>query len=233
MPCENYKDALIETAASGKAPQGELRAHLGECASCRSAFSEEQSLFATIDSGLHATANAEVPPSFLPRLRADLDQAVVLRFRWGQWLVFASATVTLAFMVFLVVQRSHSTPENNVAKQEPVVVPSDTNPGKAFPSVEQIASPSARPSHSRRNSTSPHPAASGSPGVLVPPDEREAFALFVAVLSEHRDVAAALVAKVPQEDGVVTADPLRIPDIEIKPLEGTEAETAKGPSEKH
>src|SRR5256884_9244256 len=35
MLCEHYKDALIEAAASGAAPSGELREHLAECASCR------------------------------------------------------------------------------------------------------------------------------------------------------------------------------------------------------
>ena len=67
MPCQHYKDALIEVAASGSAPQGELRVHLDECASCRAAFAEEQSFFAAIDSGVRAAANIDVPPSLLPR----------------------------------------------------------------------------------------------------------------------------------------------------------------------
>ena len=61
---------------------------------------------------------------------------------------------------------------------------------------------------------------------------REAFARLVAVLNRHSDVAAALMAKAPQKGVLVTADPLQIPDIEIKPLEGAETETSKGASEK-
>ena len=70
MPCAHYKDALIEAAASGAdltsvpTPDEEtaaLRAHLESCASCRAAFEQEQSLFSSIDAGLHAAANAEVP----------------------------------------------------------------------------------------------------------------------------------------------------------------------------
>jgi len=41
------------------------------------------------------------------------------------------------------------------------------------------------------------------------------------------------VAKVPQKDAVGTAAPLQIPEIEIKPLEGTETETSDGAGDKH
>ncbi len=70
MLCKHYKVALIEAAASSAQPQGDLRAHLEACASCRAAFEQEQSLFASIDAGLHVAANAEVPASLLPRVRA-------------------------------------------------------------------------------------------------------------------------------------------------------------------
>jgi len=36
-----------------------------------------------------------------------------------------------------------------------------------------------------------------------------------------------------KEDGLAAVDPLQIPDIEIKPLEGTETETSHGAGEKH
>jgi hypothetical protein len=94
MPCKHYKDALIEAAASGAQPQADLRAHLAECADCRAAFEQEQALFASIDAGLHVTANAEMPASLLPRVRARLDEESVPRRIWAtNWLVLASATV--------------------------------------------------------------------------------------------------------------------------------------------
>ena len=238
MPCEHYKDALIEAAASGAAPQGGLRAHLEACASCRLAFAEEQSLFAGVDSSLHAVANREMPPSLLPRVRVALDEVSTLRLRWLQPFVFASATVVLALAIFLLVRPRHATPET-VAKQGSVVAPSTVMPGTSV-HPEKISREDSKSaaiqsghSHAERNSTNPRAAASSNPEVLVPPDEREAFARFVAVLNEHGDVAAALVAKAPQNDAVVTADPLRIPDIEITPLEGTQSETSDDASEKH
>jgi hypothetical protein len=238
MSCEHYKDALIEAAASGAAPQGELRAHLEGCASCRSAFAEEQSLFAAIDSGLHVAVNAEVPASLVPRERVALGEVSTLRLRWVQPVVFVSASVVLALAVFLLVRPRHAMPEN-MAKQGPVVAPATVRPGtsgnpeKTSPGGSQIATMQVGHSDGEQNSTNLRAAASSIPEVLVPPDEREAFARFVAVLNEHSDVAAALVARVPQKDAVVTADPLRIPDIEIKPLEGTETETSNDASEKH
>ncbi len=100
MPYEHYKDALIEAAASSVQPQGDLRAHLGACASCRAAFDQEQALFASIDAGLHATANAEVPASLLPRVRARLDEVSAPRRIWvTNWLVLASAAV-IVFALF-------------------------------------------------------------------------------------------------------------------------------------
>ena len=100
MPCRHYKEALIEAAASSAQPQGDLRAHLDACASCRAAFDQEQALFASIDAGLHATANAEVPASLLPRVRARLDEVSAPRRIWvTNWLVLASAAV-IVFALF-------------------------------------------------------------------------------------------------------------------------------------
>jgi hypothetical protein len=94
MPCKLYKNALIEAAASSAHPQGDLRMHLDACAACRAAFEQEQSLFASIDAGLHVTATAEVPASLLPRVRVRLDEAAAPRSeRVTNWFALASAAV--------------------------------------------------------------------------------------------------------------------------------------------
>jgi hypothetical protein len=239
MPCEDYRDSLIKAAVSSAAPQGELRAHLDECASCRAAFDQEESLFAAIDSGLHAGANVEVPPSLLPRVRAQLDEVVVTRFRSLQPLVFASAGVALAFVVFLIVRPHHATPEE-IAKHGPIVVSAPTapatrtNPEGTSPEGTQLAAIPVHHFHVARNSTDVHSAASGNVEVLVPPDERDGLAQLVATLNQHKDFAAAFLAQRPEKkDALVTVDPLRISDVEIKPLEGTETEASDGAGEKH
>src|SRR6266568_3321088 len=237
MPCEHYKDALIEAAASGATPSGELCAHLAACVSCSDAFGEEQSLFAAIDSGLHAV-NAEVPTSLVPRVRAGLNEAATPQLRWVQRLVFASVSVALAFVIFLAA-RPHRTGPENVAKQGPILVPTpvragtNTNPEKVPAADIQIASARAHHSGAMPNSTNLHSAASSKPEVLVPPDEREGLARLAATLSEHRDLAAAFLAqRAEKKDVLVTVDPLQIEDIEIKPLEGSETETSDGAGEK-
>src|SRR5438094_457201 len=231
MPCEHYKDALIEVAASGATPSGELRAHLDACASCRAALDEEQTLFAAIDSGLHGAANTEVPPSLLPTVRVAIDEVAALRLRWVQRLVFASAGAALAFVVFLMAWLNRPTPANT-AKQRPGVP--EANPEKISPEATQVATVRANHSYAARNSTNRHSAASSNPEVLVPPDEREAFAQLVAVLNEHSDVAASLLPKVREKkDGLPTVDPLQIPDIKIKPLNGSEGEAQDGGVTEH
>lgn len=100
MPCEPYKEALNEAAANGIEPQGELRTHLTDCAACRAAYEEEQALFASMDAGLRLAANAEVPPSLMPRVRARLDAEPARSRGWaGNWLVLASAAAIVAGIV--------------------------------------------------------------------------------------------------------------------------------------
>jgi predicted anti-sigma-YlaC factor YlaD len=239
MLCEHYKDALIEAAAGGATPSGELRAHLAECAPCRAAFAQEQSLFAGIDSSLHAAANAEVPTSFLAGVRARLDEVMAPRFRWVQPVVFASASAALVFAIFLMV-RPHRVTVENVAGQDTVVAPTpvapqtNPHPAKVSSANMQIASSRGNLSHTAGNSTNLHSLASSNPEVLVPPDEREGLAQLVATLNEHGGVAAALLAERPEKkDAFVTVGPLQISDMEIKPLQGAETEASDGTGEKH
>jgi hypothetical protein len=145
MPCQHYKDTLIEAAASGAEPLGDLLAHLARCADCRSAFEQEESLFASIDAGLHFAANAEVPASLLPRVRARLDEESFPRSSWiTNWLVLASAAVVVVALFAVravwrtnVVQKSVEITGNTSVppqltsspkKQSPVVVaPAEKN----------------------------------------------------------------------------------------------------------
>ena len=125
MPCKHHKDALIEAAASGAQPQGDLRAHLDVCAPCRAAFEQERSVFASIDSSLHITANADVPHSLLPRVRARLDEAAEPQSRWMQPLIFAAASVSLSFAIILFALPHPSRPDSQ-AKQTPQFPVSET-----------------------------------------------------------------------------------------------------------
>ena len=236
MPCKPYKDALIETAATSTEPQGELRAHLAACADCRAVFEQERILFASIDTGLHLAANAEAPASLLPRVRARLDVEATPQGGWNQLLVFAAASVALAFAIFLFARPRHSGPDNQAKQtpQIPVSMPATTS-GHDQNSVPGTQIVSSEPNHPqpRGHSTLLHAVASSQPEVLVPADEREAFARFVASLGERREVAVALVTPARQtKDEPTGLEPLQINGLEIKLLAGTESGQSDGVEQK-
>jgi hypothetical protein len=232
MPCKQYKNALTEAAASGAQPQDDLRKHLYACAACRAAFEQEQSLLASIDSGLRVTANAETPASLLPRVRARLDEELAPQRRWVQPMIFAAASVALAFVIFLLVRPHQASPDSQAkqAPQSPVShtpVAGDRHPNSG--SRSQIVSFNRNNSQTRIHSTSLRPMACSQAEVLVPPDEREAFLRFVAVLDDRREVALALVTRAaPTKDASPSLEPLQISGLEIKPLEERQAEASDG-----
>jgi hypothetical protein len=221
MPCKHYKDALIEAAASGGEPEGELRAHLAGCADCRAVFEQEQSLFTSIDAGLHVAANADVPASLLPRVHARLDEtAATQRHRFQPW-IFAAASVVLAFAIFLLARPHPSRPDSQ-AKQSPQMQVSEvpmtnTDQQSSGPDM-QIVSSNMNNSQTRGHSTLLRPVAASQPEVLVPPDEREALARFI-VVQERREVAVAFVTlAMPTKDESANLEPLQINELEIKLL---------------
>jgi len=220
MPCEQYKDALSEAAASGAAPRGELRAHLAECALCRAAFVQEQSLFGAIDSGLRSAVNAEVPPSLLPRVRAGLDEAVLARPRWFvSWPVLAGMAVCALILIAIVFRENNapSHPETPVASQsstpQPEVPPSATSPSETslrpkpnVPAPVSVAKNEAPrlPSDSRNASLE----------VLVPRDQELLLASYAEQWSARR--RAPLIARNLDD---TTVAPLEVAPIQIDQLD--------------
>jgi hypothetical protein len=224
MPCEQYKDALIEAAACGGNPPAKLRAHLAACAVCRAAFAQEQSLFATIDAGLHAAANPEVPASLLPRVRASIDEAAIDRRGWvTHWLALASAVV-FAFLAVQTVRRL------NLA-QKPAETATQASPPAPMRSVPRKENSFAAPS-TKKNYVSQLQAAiaknrlpqetlasrNPEPEVLVPRDQEVLLAHYV---EERRGRKRELL--VAQDSGETTlalleVAPIQIAQLDVKPL---------------
>jgi hypothetical protein len=221
MPCKHYKDALVETAASGAEPRGELRAHLAECADCRAAFEEEQALFASINAGLHITANSEVPASLLPRVRARLDEESAPRRIWvSNWFVLASAAVmVVAFFAARVLWRP------NVARQPVEMAVKESAPPRVIASPKNhdsvLAPPveETSPSHRREAIAKSHSArqlvAGGrnTPEVLVPRDQEVLLAEYAEQWNLHKHPL--LLA---QEFGATILLPLQVAPIQIDEL---------------
>jgi hypothetical protein len=217
MPCKNYKNALMEAAASGFHPQGDVRAHMDACASCRAAFEQEQSLFASIDVGLQVSANAEVPASLLQRVRACLDEASAPR-RIGvpNWLVFASAAVMVVAIV-----AAHSVWRTRVV-EKPVetAVKTIVQPRQNHdPSVGHLAendSPSHRELAFARNPSPHEPLVRGktTPEVVVPRDQELLLAEYAEQwsLRKHAPLGA-------QDSDATVLAPLQMDQIQIAELD--------------
>jgi hypothetical protein len=224
MPCERYEDALMEAAATGAAPPGELRAHLAECAACREAFVQEQSLFAAIDSGLHTVANAEVPPSLFPRVRVGLDDVAVASPRWTMgWFPLAGAAVAAAALFFAVTLRQNRPglmPADSAANRLPApqITARRQTPSTVEPSEK--ASPELRPRVSAaRNSASPEELVSQKsvPEIVVPRDQ-ESLLVSYAQQWSARKRAPLVAGDANPAVALLEVPPIQIDELDVKPL---------------
>jgi hypothetical protein len=236
MPCENYREALTEAAATDSAPSCELRSHLDACVSCRASFAEELQLFGAIDTGLRASANTDVPPTFLPRVRASLESASASQSRWTPFLIFAAASAAIVLTVFIAARPRHELKETQA--RQIFSVPPRENPEISARSEASETPATAASSHSyraapRRNSTPPNSASSTQLEVLVPPEEREAFARFISSQQERTKVVIAVVATGSDErNALLSVKPLEIAELEVLPLASPESEVPDGTEEK-
>jgi anti-sigma factor RsiW len=222
MPCKHYKDALIEAAASGSQPQGDLCAHLEACASCRAAFAQEQALFSMIDAGLHVTANAEVPASLLPRVRSRLDEESVRRRSWfTNWLVLASAAGVLVTLLTVraiwytnVVQKPVETAEKTSEAARVTPPPQNQNPVVAPPVEKNSAS--QRQLAIAKNPPAHETLAGGKtmPEVLVPRDQEILLAGYADVWRIHKSVPI-----FDPDSGATILAPLLVAPIQIAELD--------------
>jgi hypothetical protein len=217
MPCQHHKDALIEAAASGAALQGDLRAHLDACVPCRAAFEQEQALFASIDAGLHVTANAEMPASLLPRLRARLDDESAPRRVWDtNWLALASAAVMIvAFFAARAVWRTSVTDKAVETAGKANVKPSQNQEPSVVP-PEENNSPSRRRLVIVSRPPGPETLITGKamPKVLVPRDQEVLVAEYAEQWRLHK--RAPLLAQ--DSDATILA-PLQVAQIQIDELD--------------
>jgi hypothetical protein len=226
MPCQYYKDALNEAAASSAEPQADLRAHLDTCDSCRGAFEQEQSLFSSIDAGLHVTANAEVPASLLPHVRARLDEAAASRSGWvTNWFALASAAVmVVAFFAARAVWRT-TVVQKPVETAEKTSVPLRVTPPPqkqdlvVVPPVEKNSNSQHRLAVAKKPKEHETPLrAEIMPEVLVPRDQEVLLAEYAAQWRLH----ARAPLLVQDSDATILAllqvAPIQITELDVKLL---------------
>lgn len=218
MPCESYQSALSEAAAGAPATSA-LRSHLIVCAACRSALAAEETLFASIDTGLHSVANAEVPSSLIPSVRARLDEPAPRK----RWLVpvlvpAAAALVVAAFAVHSLRQPpanpSKFTPSRATASVAPSAsIPSQEHSSATSPDGGQRVSLASRTPHRVAPSQTKADAHDG-PEVLVPRDQQVLLASYAEQWRTHR-YALVTAHAIPQPP----LEPLEISPIQIDVLD--------------
>jgi hypothetical protein len=214
MLCDNYKEALIEAAASGASLPSALREHVEACARCRTTVASEQSLFAAIDAGLLNAANARVPSGFLPNVKANLaTETVPTRNPIPGW-AFVCATGALALAAaFLNLPRG----AHEQSQTESIAVPSKAPaaaggvglnflPEHKIPCCSRVSKAHAQPNESS--------AASHKPVVLVQPEEEEFLKRFYSAALNSALDAKTVVA----DENEITAKPLVIEQIEVNDL---------------
>jgi hypothetical protein len=242
MSCEEYRPKLIEAAAMPAELNAVLQEHVDGCASCREFHAKERSLFVAIDAELSSAANAETTPSFLPRVRAAMEQeraaVSALRSLFVLWPVAAAmAAVAVLFVVFQRIPSQPQTAPQLAASSSATTRATDSATGSPTNSAANSESGeiASRPkiasremaSHSARNprffstlvKTENRFGNSQMPEVLVPPDERIALARFVAALPRRHEIAIALTKPAPAAPSPnVASMPLEIAELKLEPL---------------
>lgn len=228
MPCESYREALIETAGEGSVLSPELRSHLDACASCRTAFAEEQQLFAAIHTGLRATANVEVPPSLLPRVRAQLDKQPVPQHSWVPIRAAMAAFVALVVVIVLVrgIGRdpAGSNPEVNSTAWN--VIPTAIQPTPPVDGSLEAVSPSAKNKLPRPIRNAPVARAKKLTVLIAEGQKRAIDALLSSVRRGGPEMVFLPSEKSESPLKELQVSPLIISPIEVKPLADVSAEPA-------
>ena len=216
MFCEPWRQALSSSAVSGEEPPREARLHLAACGGCRSAFAQEQQLFAGIDHGMQTIANTESPTSLVPRVRAAIAQPNARApWRIPVW-AFAGAALLLIFAIGHKWARAPLSLEPpQTAEAIPSVPASSTHgssPEIVAPTVHRAMSPefhSVRVDFVRRG-----------PEVLVSGDEQANLLLYLnrMRLRNVNNAAPLIVAGDAQIKPLEIAR-IDVPELTIEPLE--------------
>jgi hypothetical protein len=225
MFCNAYRESLVEAAAERELTPT-LQQHLSVCESCRAAFAEQQSLFAAIDAGLRPVANPEVPATLIPRVHVALNEEPDAQTYSQKW-IFAGAALAAVLLVALVLKLNHGTsppPKENIAVQVPA--PPAFQQHESLPL--NLSATRAAPRPQKRAETvrlvSRKPESLFTSEVLVPDEERAAFARFLTRDQSAPATVSAVISAIPEAPKVlVPLQPVEIASLKVPSLNGEEA----------
>ena len=226
MNCERIRENLVNSLAAGEsAPSGGLALHIRSCDGCRSFYENQANLLRSVDAGVRAMVNQEMPVSMLPGFRARLSQQAEPRRSWIPAWGIVSAVVAVAAVAVLTFALSRPRqplePHPSLPLNSSAAAVQNNNPLPALPPGRKFDAVTSISTRRRIKSPSPAPdGAAASPEVIVLAEERRAFSEFVAKIPQNRTIALALTRPAPTlPDAPVEIALLRIEQMELKPLE--------------
>lgn len=219
MSCDKYRPELLEIAAAGEQAREGLAHHLGECRDCAAVLQSEQELLVHIESALRERASLSPSPGFLARLRTEISRETERRAHWNPAWVWAAAALVLITTGVANLQSFSRKRPLKAAIAIPIPLPK-TAPQASTLALQIVPSPRVHMPVHTANANPTAAYATQGPEVLVPPEEAEAFRKFVEHLSQHQEVAEALVTRVadPEDGDSFQIPPVQIASLHLKPL---------------
>jgi len=218
MFCESYRQSLGDAAVAGEELSPALAAHLQQCESCATFLAAEQELFRAMDEFLSIRANAEVPVSLVPRVRAALPENPLSAklFAWKDvWIPALLAAVLIATTVVI--------PRSKPRVREPVEETAANSPAKrgVTSDEKQNFAGVGNPSPVAVTQVVIH--APGKPAgaqprlaVKVEPTAQVAMQQFIRIAREQPNTARAIYARAYTD--AVAIEPIDVKEIAWEPL---------------
>ncbi len=230
MFCESYRQPLIDSLAAGDPLSGELARHVAGCLVCSTSFAKEQALYAAIEYSLGVAANAPVPSSLVPRVKAQIAAGPDKAFWRTPILAFATLVLVAGAAALSPVFHWRSTRtllnQENQQATAPKVQFADRydaikSPVKPVPLVERY-SPKSKPG----SVVLSHAKLGTSAEVLISPEEQAGLERYAVDLRGRALENGARAASV-KNDTAFKIEPLQIAAMDqrqltIEPLESDE-----------
>jgi len=218
MNCKEFRRTITDLLANSAAALPPLAAaHQQSCASCCEYYASETKLFSSISTELQSIVNAPIPPSLVPAVRTQLENVNAPSLVWATRWSFA----IVAVIAVLLVSFAHT------SFRAPFIA-TTTQTAESVPALSLSSGPASSPQPKKAH----HPpgtkrelstlSTSHADQVIVLPEERRAFAEFVAQIPQENQTAIALTHPAPAlPDIPIEIASLNIDDLQWKPLDGT------------
>jgi hypothetical protein len=222
MLCDRYKEALMDVAATGASPAGAMREHINACSNCSAFLARQEAIFASVDAGVRATANARVPQNFAQRMRAVMREESS-REKRALAPIFALGSVVVAAVLVLVLVKVADRNRDRRAERPSALVASESpSVGKGRDArksdIENVKPVIATDSMIARK---PKPRVARPIGgdVLVPSGQEELLVKYMEALAARRQrVTLSVSLQHEPEMKAVEVPPLEVAQAAVKPL---------------